>query len=135
MNNQQVVAKTKDYRLDKLRAISCIMVVIIHVANYYGREFGDVSAMSFLGALIYSTISRVSVPVFFMISGMLLLNKPVDLRKNTKRIVEKFLYSAFTVLLITAWDVLYVGEKFKNYIGLLGEPERSLLWFLYAIIE
>ena len=57
----------RDYRLDLLRVISMIMVVIIHIANYYCRAFYDIDKISYLGALIFNTISRISVPFFFMV--------------------------------------------------------------------
>ncbi|MBE6534246.1 MAG: hypothetical protein E7678_04670 [Ruminococcaceae bacterium] len=134
MNNRQSLTISKDFRLDKLRAISCIMVVIIHVANYYGRAFHEITPISYLAVVISNAICRVSVPIFFMISGMLLLKRPVDLKKNAKRILEKFIYSAVAVIVVMLWDIFYMKVKFKNFIGLLGTPERSLLWFLYAII-
>ena len=59
-----------------------IMVVIIHIANYYCRAFNDIDKISYLGALIFNTISRISVPFFFMISGATLLSKKYDNSKN-----------------------------------------------------
>ena len=70
--------RKRDNRLDLLRVISMIMVVIIHIANYYCRAFNDIDKISYLGTLIFNTISRISVPFFLMISGATLLNKEYE---------------------------------------------------------
>ena len=97
--------KKRDYRLDLLRVISMIMVVIIHIANYYCRAFNDIDKISYLGALIFNTISRISVPFFFMISGATLLNKKYDKEKNKERIIKKIITLIccvlFSMLLLT----------------------------------
>ena len=85
--------RRRDYRLDQLRVISMIMVIVIHIANYYCRAFNDIDKISYLGALIFNTISRISVPFFFMISGAALLNREYDKRKNKDRIIKKLLHS------------------------------------------
>ena len=79
----------RNRRLDLLRVISMVMVIIIHIANYYCRAYSNISKVSYLGALIFNTISRISVPIFFMISGATLLNKEYDKIKNKHRIIKK----------------------------------------------
>ena len=80
--------KERNYRLDLLRVIAMIMVIIIHIANYYCRAFDDIDKISYMGALIFNTISRISVPIFFMISGATLLSKEYD--KNKRQTVNFF---------------------------------------------
>ena len=57
------------------------MVIIIHIANVYCRSFGMISTKSYLISLIFNTICRVSVPIFFMISGTLLLDREFNKSK------------------------------------------------------
>ncbi len=134
MTNQQSGVFAKDFRLDILRTIACVMVVFIHVANYYCRAFSEISSVSYLASVIFNTVCRVSVPIFFMLSGMLLLRRPVDLKKNTKRILEKLVYLVFITGIYLLWDIFYMGKTNINYLGLISNPERKLLWFMYAII-
>ena len=125
--------RKRDYRLDLLRVISMIMVVIIHIANYYCRAFNDIDKISYLGALIFNTISRISVPFFFMISGATLLNKEYDKRKNKDRIIKKIITLFVITIIYFIWDKYYMNKDI-NFLSLLSKPERKLLWFMYAII-
>ena len=125
--------KKRDYKLDLLRVISMIMVVIIHIANYYCRAFNDIDKISYLGALIFNTISRISVPFFFMISGATLLNRKYDKEKNKERILKKIITLFVITIIYFIWDKYYMNKDI-NIILLLSKPERKLLWFMYAII-
>lgn len=125
--------KKRDYKLDLLRVISMIMVVIIHIANYYCRAFDDIDKTSYIGALIFNTISRISVPFFFMISGATLLNEEYDKTKNKERIFKKIIILIFITIIYFIWDKYYMNKDI-NIISLLSKPERKLLWFMYAII-
>lgn len=125
--------RKRDYRLDLLRVISMIMVVIIHIANYYCRAFNDIDKISYLGALIFNTISRISVPFFFMISGATLLSKKYDKDKNKERIIKKIITLIVITIIYFIWDKYYMNKDI-NIIYLLNKPERKLLWFMYAII-
>ena len=125
--------RKRDYKLDLLRVISMIMVVIIHIANYYCRAFNDISKISYLGALIFNTISRISVPFFFMISGATLLSKKYDKEKNKERIIKKIITLIVITIIYFIWDKYYMNKDI-NIISLLSKPERKLLWFMYAII-
>ena len=123
----------RNRKLDLLRVISMIMVIIIHIANYYCRSYSNISRVSYLGALIFNTISRISVPTFFMISGATLLNKKYDKCKNKIRIKRKLITLLVITIVYFLWDTYYM-EKSVNLIKLLYMPERKLLWFMYAII-
>lgn len=125
--------RKRDYRLDLLRVTSMIMVVIIHIANYYCRAFNDIDKISYLGALIFNTISRISVPFFFMISGATLLSKKYDKNKNKERIIKKIITLIVITIIYFVWDKYYMNKDI-NIISLLSKPERKLLWFMYAII-
>lgn len=123
----------KDNKLDVLRVLSMFFVIVIHVANYYGRSFHDIDSISYLGSVIFNTLARISVPIFFMISGSLLLNKKYDNKKYFKRILEKLITLIVMTIIYYFWDRYFMGKSI-NILNLINEPERKLLWFLYAII-
>ncbi len=126
--------KKREYAFDILRVIAMIMVITIHVSNVYSRSFGVIGDKSFIISLIFNTVSRISVPIFIMISGALLLDRSFDLKKYLKRII-KF------IILIIVWDIIYLLWEWK-YLGitydqlykLLLNPYRAHLWFLYTIV-
>lgn len=123
----------RDYKLDLLRVISMVMVIVIHIANYYCRAFNSINRLSYFGALIFNTISRISVPFFFMISGATLLNKEYDKNKNKNRIITKIITLIFVTIIYFIWDKYYM-DKNINIFSTLNAPLRKSLWFMYAII-
>lgn len=126
--------KEKDYKLDMLRVMSMFLVIIIHLANYYCRAYASISHASYIGAIIFNTIARVAVPIFFMISGALLLSKPYDKNKNFNRIKKMVITTIIFTIVYALWDHYFMGVKWPNAISLIGSPSRAMLWFLYAII-
>lgn len=122
-----------DYKLDYIRSISCILVIVIHIANYYCRAFYDLTSFSYLGAVIFNALSRISVPIFFMISGSVLLHKKYGLKRCYKRVIEKTITLIIITIIYYFWDKYFMGKDI-NIISLISTPERAMLWFLYAII-
>ncbi|MBE6148953.1 MAG: hypothetical protein E7167_05690 [Firmicutes bacterium] len=126
--------KKIDYKLDCLRVLSMFLVIVIHVANYYCRAFSTISSLSYFGAVIFNALARISVPIFFMISGALLLSKEYDEKKNRQRIYKMIITLIIFTIVYLVWDIFYMKQTDINYIGLITSPERSMLWFMYAII-
>ncbi|MBE6155225.1 MAG: hypothetical protein E7164_00515 [Firmicutes bacterium] len=126
--------KKIDFRLDNLRVLSMFLVIVIHLANYYCRAYSDISTFSYVGALSFNALARISVPIFFMISGALLLSKEYDEHKNKERIKRIIITLTIFTIFYLLWDKFYMHKDFGNLISLLTSPKRSMLWFLYAII-
>ena len=77
----------RDYSLDFLRVVACILVIIIHVANVYCRSYTNIDQINYIGAVIFNVVARISVPIFFMISGALIVKETkFDMKKYIKRI-------------------------------------------------
>ena len=126
--------KEREYAFDVLRVIAMIMVIIIHVSNVYTRSFNFIDTNSYLVSLIFNTISRVSVPIFFMISGALLLDRKFDFKKYKKRILKILLLIVAWDILYLIWEYLFLGVIYDKLYKLFTEPYRAHLWFLYVII-
>ncbi|WPR95477.1 acyltransferase family protein [Klebsiella aerogenes] len=118
--------------INLLRVLSAFLVVFIHVSP---EAFGVMSD-DWFGINVMASISRVSVPLFFMISGYFALNTTTDININ------KFLYKKTTRLLppLVVWSVIYVIYN-KTIIdtstlwGMLTiTPAHYHLWFFYTLI-
>lgn len=109
------------------------MVVLLHVA---AAEFSMLENQHF-SRIFYDAFTRSSVPVFFMVSGALLLNKheplTLFLHKRMVRIVPPLLF----------WSVFYFFWNTHNGV-VYGNPSQWLsvwlsggvsfhLWYLYAM--
>ena len=73
--------REKDYNLELIRMASFVLVIAIHVSNYFCRAYGEIPDGEYLFSLAVDTFARVSVPCFFMISGALLLGRDEPLEK------------------------------------------------------
>ena len=126
--------KTREYAFDILRVISMIMVIIIHIANVYCRSFGMISTKSYLISLIFNTICRVSVPIFFMISGTLLLDRSFNKEKYFKRVIKYAILIVVWDIIYLVWEYLFLGVTYDKLYMLIIDPYRAHLWFLYTIL-
>jgi surface polysaccharide O-acyltransferase-like enzyme len=112
------------------------LVIVIHVSNIYSRNYINISDFSYFFATFFSGLARVSVPLFFMISGALLLSKKDD--DSYKKRITKIL------IILISWSVIYylwdifvmnydkplVATFFKSFFI----PLKAHLWFLYSLI-
>ena len=80
----------KIYWIDNLRGIACLMVVMIHTTTWYVTNAHSVSPVTWDIANVLNSASRVSVPLFFMISGYLFF--------ETIELYKKEIASAKTVV-------------------------------------
>lgn len=128
------MSKKREYTFDVLRVIAMIMVIIVHVSNLYSRYYGLISNSSYLFSLIFNTISRISVPLFFMISGALLLDRDFNKNKYLKRIFRFLMVIVVWDIIYLLWEYYFFGTTYNKLYTLALEPFRSHLWFLYTII-
>jgi len=115
--------------LDYLRFMACVLVIMVHIPEI-GSGFYE---------KFYTYVSRIAVPIFFMMSGYLTL--PFD---NTKKgLLSKRLSRLFFPFLF--WSVLYAvlpylfGEKdllesFETILMLPLKLSAPHLWYMYSII-
>ncbi|HAX53252.1 acyltransferase [Muricomes intestini] len=123
----------KNYNMELIRTASFVMVVIVHVANYYCRAYADIGRGEYVFALILDTVSRISVPCFFMLSGALLLNRNEPLRKNGRRLIHILTALIFWSIIYYFFNTRFMGTPY-NLAEVLETPVEAHLWYLYAII-
>ena len=124
----------REYAFDILRIISMFMVIVIHVSNVYSRRYGLISTNDFLGSLVYNTVCRVSVPIFLMISGALLLDRKFEKEKYLKRILKFIIIIIVWDAIYLLWEYLYLGKTHDKLYRLLWDPYRAHLWYLYTLV-
>ena len=132
LNNMET--KKREYAFDILRAVSMIMVITVHVSNVYSRSFGFIGNGSFIVSLFFNTISRISVPIFLMISGALLLDREFNKKKYFKRLIKFIILIVIWDIIYLVWEYYYLGVTYDISYKLLFEPYRAHLWFLYTIL-
>jgi surface polysaccharide O-acyltransferase-like enzyme len=119
--------------VDLIRVVGAFLVVVAHISFHGG---GPALVSSF-----YFVLSRIAVPLFFMVSGYLLLRKEEPygefFRKRALKVLIPFL----------AWSVIYLLWKREGFelpfslklvasyvIKIIRGPRENHLWFFYALI-
>ena len=121
-----------------MRVLATFGVVFLHTAAPVLHMYHKIPEAYWWIANIYDSMLRMCVPLFFMISGVLLLQKQESLRTFFLKRVNKVLipllaWSMFFVL----WNVYYehsASLSFYSLYSLLYAPAYYHLWFLYALI-
>lgn len=118
--------------IDNLRGIACLMVVMIHTTSGYITNAQSVTPLNWDIANILNSASRVSVPLFFMISGYLFFGERSARPRHFLRIgLCLFFYSLVAYLYIVFFTSINSELSLKN---LLQKPVFYHLWFFFAII-
>ncbi len=139
--SHSVVTPTHWVWVDLIRVVASFQVILIHVS--YPIFFKDeLPPSSITAANFYDSFSRMSVPLFFMISGALLLGRQEPI---TAFLWRRFVKVGVPVLFWSAFYLFWSVEAYRNgsmnalHITLsvlkaiyLGNLEIHL-WFLYVL--
>ena len=123
---------------DLIRIVAAYLVVMIHVSGQITNIWGQVPNGDWFIANIYGGVARISVALFFMISGYLLLPRSESLadfyRKRMPKVLIPFI----------AWSLIYLGWYCRNHPGtctpsviqnlLFVQGAAYHLWFLYYLL-
>ena len=120
--------------IDVMRFTAAFLVILAHIYDW--------STSPRLFYIFYFTISRIAVPLFFLLSGYLLLSKeetiPSFLKKRFARVAVPFL----------VWSIIYdvmdsnsftdtgvtLDAVLKLFIRIIRGPRGGHLWFMYFLI-
>ena len=125
--------RQKNYNIEVMRVIAFVMVIVIHVSNYFCRAFGAVSMGEYIYSLVINSFARVSVPCFFMMSGALLLGRTEGMDKALARAKKFFGVLCVWTLLYFLFNTFYTQQG-CNWKLLLQKPAEAHLWYLYVMI-
>ncbi len=125
--------REKNYNLELIRTISFVLVIAIHVTNYFCRAYGKIPQGEYLFSLALDTAARVSVPCFFMISGALLLGREEPVGKHVKRLVRFVIVLVVWSAVYYFWNIFYMKSEY-DLRDILEVPAEAHLWYLYAMI-
>ncbi|POT61941.1 acyltransferase [Citrobacter braakii] len=124
----------KSLNIDLLRIVSCFLVVVLHCVVIGMND----SSYEYWNELnIIESFTRISVPLFIMITGSLLMREKTDLTNALKR-------SKRLLFILVSWSdiyysyLAYIGKsdfKLSSFLGMLIRNQIFYhLWYLYAAI-
>lgn len=130
---------TRNYSIDLLRVFCCVLVIGIHVVPTYSPPY-NINANN-VQIIIMQSIVRVGLPVFFILSGMFLLNNKYSslfsfYKKRLSSLVIPFLIYSFLHYLIVYRPDMKLSS-ISNYLSLIYAGQTSLsihFWFVYVML-
>lgn len=123
--------------LDLMRLLAIYLVIFNHTGNRGYMLFSDVSdsPISFL-YLAFSIFCKIAVPLFFMISGALLLKKEESLKQLfSKRIARMAVILLFISIPYYYWLHRANGMRIGDFLKYIySNSATTSLWYLYSYI-
>ncbi|MDO4491760.1 MAG: acyltransferase [Lachnospiraceae bacterium] len=132
--------KERDVAFDNLKAFSAFLVIIIHVCAMEWRKI-DIHSIQWMILHFYDMISKVSVVLFFMVSGRYFLDPSNEVTgrkiiQKIVRIVKAFIFWSAVYCVFTGIRIYLDGGNIRenlNWILVEFFTGEYHMWFLYAI--
>lgn len=116
---------------DFLRAFAIIAIILCHVDGMIGYSFRSLK-LALPG--LFTTVALTGVPLFFMLSGALLLNKNYSLeefyKKRFTRIIYPFLLWIVITSIIGVVFLNWTDTEILNFIFGINTPT----WYIWSLI-
>lgn len=139
------VHKERIFYLDQLRALAIIAILLVHISDIWclvggnGITYSYSLTYNFIVSYIYQGFALTGVPIFFMLSGALLLNRDYEisifLKKRLQRVIIPLLFWTF-VFIMSAPS--YFPKFFNLTSGIVYVSElifyNNPYWFVWMII-
>jgi len=138
---KKINSHQRDYRLDLLKILAIFFVVYYHF-NMTGLYITDRD--SFLGVVQNSIliICSTCIPLFFMVNGALLLNRPsLSIKKHIKKcvliVLAYFAWRIITAISITSANGINLGIKdiIACMFVRISQVDFSHFWFIPTLIS
>lgn len=135
--------KAKKVYYEWIRLIACFFVIFNHLKGYF--LYRNASGVKQTFYMVLSVITKINVPLFFMVSGALLLGKQEDIltvfRKRISRILWVILLFSLGIFTECRLYALAKGRDYEFTVGafvygVLGRTldETGAYWYLYAYL-
>lgn len=132
--------KTRKIYLDLLRIIAAFYVIFNHAGEKGYLLFASypVHSVQFWVCQMISIMSKVAVPIFFMISGALLLPRHLSIKDLYRKRIPRMclVLFLFSFLYYIRWMLRFNGTfSIKEFVMTLYESGwNGPFWFLYAYL-
>ena len=115
--------KKREVYIDILRILACIMVIFNHTNERGFYKILTLTGRPYIWRSFFSILCKCAVPIFFMISGALLLKKEESIKDTYKRIPKILIdLILFSLIYIYIDSILILSTSYWH------------LWYLYAYI-
>ncbi len=131
--------RSREYFLDFLRIIACFLVIVNHTNSEIFLSQQTPCPLWFL-SITYFFVSKIAVPIFFMISGYLLLGKEDSWKRVWQRILRMVIVLVVCAVLYEFYNGLYlypgtpISQILLNILKVVGRKPSTAFWYIYAYV-
>lgn len=124
--------------IDLIKIIAAYLVIFTHTGDIGSKlyVYGDYKLCQDIIYVALDAFRTINVPLFFMVSGALLLSKEESYSQLFKKHIWK--YSLVLAFISYFYFVVYCGNNWSDFGGFIKKvykgPIVGLLWFLYAYL-
>ena len=132
----------KNY-ISTLRVIAMFAVIAIHICSTAWSDFPD---FDFTGGALYCSIISVfhfSVPVFFMITGALMLDTNRDM--GIEKLLRKYIFKYTLVIVVFCWMFSFIEVFFEtrvittkvilsSFLNMIQGKSWAHMWYMYTLL-
>lgn len=117
------LSEKESNRFSDLKFVGIVLIVLIHMSSDAGME----SAADFIIYIFSQIIARSAVPMFFVLSAILLYRKPFkweeNIKKKIKTLVIPFIFwnTLWLVIFLEAQKIPSLDFLFKNPMNQVGD--------------
>lgn len=122
----------REIAIDGIRLAATLMVILIHISGK-GVAAG-IAVQHWWASNFYESISRAAVPLFFMLTGALLLPREHSVSSIGKRIWRMVLPLFAWSLIYLVWHHGYRAAQPGWILEIISKPVAGHLWYLYSLI-
>ncbi len=115
--------KERKLWLDGLRILAILMVLFNHRVAYYSIETPQPVTVNYIIKILLSVSAKCGPPLFFMISGYLLLGKEESIKKI-------FTHRILRIVIVMIISAVYFVWRFRN----MENVHIKLNWYFYAYL-
>ena len=139
-HNEINIKEQKDVSLELLRIIACFFVIFNHTAKHGFFLFSLYSnhSLQYWLYLFIAVFCKFAVPMFFAISGALLLKKKESIKelysKRVVRILSALILFSFFYYLIQVYRGKVVFSISNFFIRLYSDKWNFSFWYLYTFL-
>lgn len=139
MEKEKILKLNRYTYLDILRFVAICLVVYTHSGMFGIHSYQTVQGFKYYFYLFLVPFSQISVPLFFMISGALLLGKDDDLLYNLKHRVVRIAIATVLAIVVQYTYICITEKTAFSIIQLLqsfyGGGIITQHWYLYAYLS
>jgi len=126
--------------IDFIKVFSMLAVIVLHSASPILYRLKHIDFSDWMAGNIYEGMVRMAVPLFFMVSGVLLLGSKKEeslvdfFQKRFSKVVIPLLVWSLVYILITKYSHGKNIDILTHVFYSFNKPQYYHLWFMYAIL-